>query len=140
MTAGFRIVDHTADKAIEVWAADLGQLIEQAARGLVALLVDTECLQASRQVQVAVEAEEAEVLLHDALAQVLHLVEDDGLVPVQVHLDTFSPETVRLDIEVVPVAQAREHLHGMIKAVTYHNLEIAVDQCGLLRTQIVLDT
>lgn len=140
MRAGFRIIDHTADKAIEVWAADIGRLIEEAARGLTALLVEARGLQPVQWLQISSHESEPEILLHDILAQMLHLVEDESLVPVQVRSGNCSPGTATLEIGVVPIARATEHLHSPIKAVTYHNLEIVQDTAGLLRTQIVFDT
>ena len=140
MTAGFRIIDHTADKAIEVWAADIGRLIEEAARGLMALLVEASGLQPVQWLRLSSHEHEPEILLHDILAQMLHLVEDESLVPVQVRSGNCSPETATLEIGVVPIAHVTEHLHSPIKAVTYHNLEIVRDTAVLLRTQIVFDT
>ena len=122
--AGYRTIDHTADKAIQGWAPDLGELILQAARGLIELLVEPGQLSPTRQVRIAVTAEGPEVLLHDALSEILYLTEDEGLMPVTVRLLSQDEAHVRLNIGVVEMATAEPHVSGLIKAVTYHNLQI----------------
>ena len=137
--AGYRTIDHTADKAIEVWAPDLGELILQAARGLIDLLVEPGQLAPACEVEISVTAEGPEVLLHDALSEILYLVEDDGLMPLRVRLASQDGPQVSLNIGVVEMATAEPHVSGLIKAVTYHNLEIEQTSSGL-RTQVVFDT
>jgi len=137
--AGYRTIDHTADKAIEVWAPDLGELIVQAARGLIELLVEPGQLSPVRQVHISVMAEGPEVLLHDALSEILYLTEDEGLMPVTVRLLSQDEAHVSLTIGVVEMAAAEAHINGLIKAVTYHNLEIEHTSSGL-RTQVIFDT
>ncbi|RMF50007.1 MAG: archease, partial [Anaerolineae bacterium] len=38
MNAGYREIEHTADWALEIWAPDMAALLQQAARGMYALL------------------------------------------------------------------------------------------------------
>ncbi len=139
MPAGYRTIDHTADKAIEVWAPDLGELIVQAARGLIALLVEAEELAPTSEVEVSVSAASPEVLLHDALSEILYLTEDEGLMPITARLVSQEGSAVRLSIGVVEMAAAEAWVLGLVKAVTYHNLKIEHTRAGL-RTQVVFDT
>ena len=139
MASGYRTIDHTADKAIEVWAPDLGTLILEAARGLIALLVEADELTPQRRIQIAVDAGEPELLLHDALAEILHLTEDEGLMPLDVELLNTVAGGVTLEVGVVDMTAAAPHALGLLKAVTYHNLNIERTPTGL-RTQVVFDT
>ncbi len=139
MESGYRTIDHTADKAIEVWAPELGRLILEAARGLIALLVEPDRLTPQRRIQIAVTPREPELLLHDALSEVLYLTEDEGLMPLDVELLESDAGGVTLEVGVVDMDAAAPHALGLLKAVTYHNLDIERTPTGL-RTQVVFDT
>jgi len=139
MDAGYRAIDHTADLAIEVWAPDLGSLITQAARGLIATVLDEHDLQPTLRQEITASAEEPEVLIHDILTEMLYLIEDDELIPVAVELLRFDAAEAALIVDLVPLADALPYVSGLIKAVTYHGLEIQQTESGL-RTMIVFDT
>ncbi len=139
MDAGHRAIDHTADLAIEVWAPDLGSLITQAARGLIATVLDEHDLQPACRRQISASADEPEVLIHDILTQMLYLIEDDELVPVSVELTHCEGNRAALVVDLVPLEDALPYVSGLIKAVTYHGLEIEQTQTGL-QTMIVFDT
>jgi len=136
--AGFEQVEHTADLALRCWAPDLRGLIEQAARGLIALLVADEPPSAERTVELRVEGASGEELLHDALREVLLLVPLEGLAPVSVRVDAADEGTASLVVGVVPLGAATDLHLQEIKAVTYHGLEIARTERGL-EAQVVLD-
>ncbi len=139
MKAGYRVIDHTADKALEVWATDMGQLIFQAACGLISLLVEADRLAPQQEVEISVFADDPTVLLHDALSEMLHLVEDEGLVPLTARLVSHAEGRIVLAVGVIGIATAQGHMGGIVKAVTYHNLEIR-QTCRGLRTEVVFDT
>ncbi len=124
MEKGYEIIDHTADSAIRVWGEDYGELVQQAALGMIAVMVETDDLEPSRSVTVRAEAPDSEMLLHDLLAELLHIVEDDGLVPVREMEGT-------VEVDVVELEKARDHLLGLLKAVTYHELDIREADEGL---------
>ena len=84
--AGWEQVEHTADLALRAWAPDLRGLIEQAARGLIALLIEGEAPPAESTVEIRVQGDSAEELLHDALREVLLLAPLEGLAPVSVRV------------------------------------------------------
>jgi SHS2 domain-containing protein len=139
MQSGYRIIDHTADKAIEVWAPDLGRLILEAARGLIALLVEAASLTPQRRIQIAVAPREPELLLHDALSEILYLTEDEELMPLDAELLETDAGGVTLDVGVVDMDVAAPYVLGLVKAVTYHNLDIERTPTGL-RIQVTFDT
>ena len=139
MDAGHRAIDHTADLAIEVWAPDLGSLITQAARGLIATVLDDNDLEPTLRQEITASADEPEVLIHDILTEMLYLIEDDELMPVSVDLLRCDGAEAALSVDLVPLEDALPYLSGLIKAVTYHGLEIEQTEPGL-RTMIVFDT
>ena len=139
MDAGYRMIDHTADRAIEVFAPDLSGLIVQAARGLIATVLDDNDLKPTGARRVSVSAEEPEVLIHDLLTELLYLIEDDELMPLGVALVHCDGAAVNLNVDVIALAEALPYVGGLIKAVTYHGLEIEEAGTGL-RTMVVFDT
>lgn len=136
--AGWEPVEHIADLALRAWAPDLRGLIEQAARGLVALLVAGDEPPAERTVEVRVEGDSAEELLHDALREVLLLVPLEGLAPVAVEVTAVREGSAALVVGVVPVGTGADLHLQEIKAVTYHGLEVKRTERGL-EAQVVFD-
>ena len=66
--AGYEVVEHTADLAMRVFAPDLRGLIEQAARGMIDLMLG-EIPPPRREVEVVGEGASAEELLVDCLRE-----------------------------------------------------------------------
>ena len=136
----FEQVEHTADYAIIARGSDLRELIENAGRGMISLLVDTQAVAPSCHVQFTVRGDCAERLLLECLRELLHLEEDKGLVPVQFAVVRLSQDELAAECEAgtVPLEKARPHLLGEIKAVTYHDLNIESTATGL-EVQVVFD-
>jgi SHS2 domain-containing protein len=130
---GFREVEHTADWELEVWAVDLPGLLEQAARGMYALMNShlEDGPRISRDLELS--APDRESLLVAFLEELRYLGEVEGI-----GFDTFDiqPAGDRLAarLQGAPIKyQSKE-----IKAVTYHNLAVAKTERGL-RANIVFD-
>jgi SHS2 domain-containing protein len=61
---GYEVVEHTADWSLRIYGRDLGQLFENAARGMASLLVaDLSALAADEERRFDLEAFDAETLL-----------------------------------------------------------------------------
>ncbi|MGC9316508.1 MAG: archease [Armatimonadota bacterium] len=135
--AGRESIEHTADLAIRIWAPDLAGLIEQAAEGMIDLIV-AERMEAEGTVEVEGEGSTPEELLVDCLREVLLLIELEGLVPVEVQVGTVEQGRATLTVGVVALEQARETLQEDIKAVTYHGLEID-ESDDVLQAEVVFD-
>jgi SHS2 domain-containing protein len=127
-------IDHTADLALRIWGDDLGDLLVAAARGVsdLTMRADTSGVPVSRCVQL--EAPDAEALLVDWLNELLYLSEVDNVVFVDFDLYECAPTGLRARLTGLPLA---EHIRS-IKAATYHALEIAPVDSGLV-TEVVFD-
>ncbi|MCE5238057.1 archease [bacterium] len=134
----YEILDHTADQAIRASGQDLRELIENAAAGMVALLYGGRPPAAEHEVGVSVAAEGAELVLHHALRELLYLLEDEGLAPVTVRVVAADAEGAKLQVGVVPRAQAEPALRALLKAVTRHGLQIQRSE-GTSSVTIVFD-
>jgi SHS2 domain-containing protein len=133
ISAGYREHEHTADWELEVWAPDIGMLLEQAARGMYALSGIQLEYAPRLERTVRIEAVDLEMLLVRFLQELLYLDEMEGL--------GFD----RFDIQLEP-GRLTARLWGAvlrsktreIKAVTYHKLKIDSSPGGL-RVWIVFD-
>jgi SHS2 domain-containing protein len=137
---GFEQLDHTADYAIRAWGADLSELIEAAARGMMSFVLESDAdVEPADLVHLTVEAETPEQLVQHCLREIL-LLFDDGDVPVDLHVTaTETPPRAAVAVGVLPIDQVRDRLLGEIKAVTYHDLRIAREP-GRLSIEVVFDT
>jgi SHS2 domain-containing protein len=130
---GFREISHTADFELEVWAPDLGSLLEQAARGMYYLtgLELNSRPRLSRQIEISFL--EPETLLIDFLTELIYLAESENLA-----FDEFDFQ-FNDDQLIALVSGAKiDSLSKEIKAATYHNLEIRDTGEGLV-ANIVFD-
>lgn len=131
--AGYRELEHTADWELEVWAPDLGGLLEQAARGMYALMGVEVARGPRARRRVEVAGADREDLLVAFLEELLYLAERDGLAFDRFHLEIGGPRVVA-ELEGGRIgARTKE-----IKAVTYHRLEVRETEDGIA-TRVVFD-
>jgi SHS2 domain-containing protein len=132
--AGFREHAHTADWELEAWAPDLPGLLEQSARGMVALSGMKLNPGEARSRSISLQGGDAESLLVRFLSELLWLQQEEGL--------GFDEYSITVDDQLDLHALLRGHtiasLDKEIKAVTYHNLEVRSQSNGL-RVNIVFD-
>jgi SHS2 domain-containing protein len=126
-------VDHTADWGLEVWAPDLPGMMEEAARGMYALMgtVVSDDSRCHRQLEIA--GEDREQLLVSFLEELLYIADHEELAFDGYLLNLVDTNLLaRLEGGFL-VSRDKE-----IKAVTYHYLEIEETGRGL-ETRIIFD-
>ncbi len=132
-SSGYQERPHTADWALDVWAADLVSLLRTAAQGMYALMGVAVAAQARSNYEIELAYSDSENLLVSFLSELLYITGRDNV--------AFDGFDLRLDgskllanVSGLPIeSQAKE-----IKAVTYHNLSIRKTDRGL-ETTIVFD-
>lgn len=135
---GYEILEHTADQAIRAHGHDLRELIEHAAAGMIKLLYVEKPGPAEQDLELPVEAESPEMLVHHCLRELLYLLEDEGLAPVEVAVTEADEHTATLRVGVVSRETAEPLLGAGVKAVTRHGL--AIERADdLLSITIVFD-
>jgi len=134
---GYEEIPHTADWALKVWAPDISGLLEEAARGMYALMGVERFYDLSAEPrqsrQVRLQAEDYEALLVGFLGELLYFLEEERLFfdPIRVKI---QDHTLEARLEGRPATGQNKE----IKAVTYHNLAIErVDD--LLVATVVFD-
>jgi SHS2 domain-containing protein len=133
-----REVAHTADVGFEVEAPTLAGVFERAALGLGRTIADADGIAARARREVAVRADDRTALLHDFLHALLLLAQVDGFLFEGVEVTAIDEGCVRAEVAGEPLDPARHHLHGEVKAVTWHGL--AVERRGdAWRARVILD-
>lgn len=131
----FEVIEHTADWAIRVRAADLAQLFSYAAEGMSTLMVgELDNLPHDEVRTISISAYDAESLLVEWLSELAYWAEMEQIVFCQFDLREITP----FSIQAVAKGGRASELQKHIKAVTYHNLAIIESDEGL-ETTIVFD-
>jgi SHS2 domain-containing protein len=130
---GHREVEHTADWGLEVWAPDLPELLEEAARGMFELMgaVVSEEDRCHRQLEIT--ADDGEQLMVSFLEELLFLAEAENFA-----FEGFLLELVENRLLARLEGGAIVSRDKEIKAVTFHNLQIGKTERGL-ETRIIFD-
>jgi SHS2 domain-containing protein len=120
----YELFEHTADLGLRVRAGSLEELLVEAARGLLAMLVaNPESVRPVQAKTIEVAAEEPGYLLFDWLSELLFAFEDERLM--------FSEFDVRLEQgQLIATCRgeamdaARHEMEHEVKAITYHGLQV----------------
>jgi len=143
----FRSLDHTADLAVEVTAASRDELFAEAVPAFTDAMVDVDRVEALLSRRFELEAAELPLLLVDWLTELLYLFEVEGLLFRRAEVaiedrpcDACEMGAVRLRAQAwgEPRDDARHPVKVLLKAVTYHGLEVGPADGGW-RARIVFD-
>ena len=130
---GFREQPHKADWALDVWSSDLIGLLQQAARGMYALMQTNLADEPREAYRFEINAPDREVVLVTFLSELLYFTQRDEVGFDQFDL-TWEEQRLTATVEGAPI----ESIAKEIKAVTYHNLVVRETERGLEAT-IVFD-
>ena len=132
---GFEEVEHTADKALRVFGADLTELFLSAAEGLTHLMAaDVADISTKIEKSIELEAIDAESLLVEWLSELAYWAESEMLVFKNFRIQKATATYLKAKVWGGKTSM----LEKQIKAVTYHNLKIIKTAEGLEAT-IVFD-
>ncbi len=135
----FFFFDHTGDIGVRVTGRTLDQLFEAAAGAFTEALTDSVRVEPRRQVSLALEAPALDLLLVDWLNEILYRfeVEQFLVAAVRVHVDRCDPgsrSNAAAALHATLTGEAfdprRHAIKVLIKAVTYHALEVREDDEG----------
>jgi len=138
--SGWELTEHTADVGLHAWGPDPSAVFEQAARGLLSLLVDPAGVVARETYTVVAEtpAEGLDAVLVAFLNELLFRIETDGIVPADVVIVDLTETSVAARVAGEPVDPGRHRLHLGVKAATLHGLWLGRSGPGWEAT-VVLD-
>ena len=134
----FEIIEHPADVGIRVYGRDLAALFAHAALGLCSLITDTDTVLERETRSVEVAALDRESLLVAWLSEVLWLIEAEDLLFARFTIESLSDTGLAATAYGEPADPQRHPYRGVIKAVTYHQLQLR-QQAGTWSTNIIFD-
>jgi len=124
MEAGYRILDHPADLGVEARGNTLAETFEQAACGLVSVIIDLDSVRLVESRAVKIEAGDHQQLLVRWLNEVLYLYDGLKFVPRDFTLARVASRPLDVIDRGEPVDRLRHTVRLDVKAITYHQLEI----------------
>jgi SHS2 domain-containing protein len=131
----YKVFDHTADVGIEAWGKDLAELFRNAARAMFDVAVDLKTIEPKEAQEIEVEAEDASILMHHWLSELLYWFTAKGWVFGKFEFEEISETKLKAKAWGERFEDSKHQLKTDIKAVTYHQLEVKPSW----RAKIILD-
>jgi len=120
----YKIIDHTADLAIEVWGKTMAELFQNAALALFDLMVFTDMIEAKREMKIEAAAGDDEALLVQWLSEFLYRVDTEQFLAKEIEITRLEPGKVSAVARGETLDRTKHRTRREIKAVTYHDLKI----------------
>ena len=131
MSAGYRLLDHTADAGLQAWGKSPAEAFAQAALGMFEVVLGGDpsrvvgnATAADQQIEVA--GHDWESLLVNWLAALVYYFDVEGFVPVRFSFNECAPPSCEVLAEGAHVNDPEQIAGVLIKAITYHQLEVSV--------------
>ncbi len=129
--AGYEEVEHTADRAVRVWAPDMPALLRQAALGMYTLMGIVPQDRFETVMELVIPMTDDESVMVGFLSELLIWLESERMV-------ASSIDVVIKDGKMVVRLAAYRHTRARVavKAVTYHDLRVERNENGLQATVV----
>jgi SHS2 domain-containing protein len=134
----FELLDHTADLGIKVRGTDVNDLFESAAISMVQVMTSGKPTTESVPMKVSVNGTDLSDLMVRWLGEILYLFEVEKKVVTAVEIISISPSALAATIDTVPLDLDKYEIFCEIKAVTYHQIEVA-KKAKYWEAQIIFD-
>ncbi|MCD6296336.1 MAG: archease [Deltaproteobacteria bacterium] len=121
----YSIIDHTADVGITVRGTDIKNLFKEAAKSITHLMVRANPAKETGTVKLSVEGCDSADLMVRWLGEILYLLEGENKVVTHIGIDSISPSHLDATLKTVPFDPNTDEILYEIKAVTYHQIEVA---------------
>ena len=138
MDRRYEVTDHTADIGITAYGKDLADLMANAARGMLSLIVDPQTVNSMVTMEIELEERDGITLLVAWLNALLYELDVNHLLfrefDIVIHGETKLSAVCRgerLDPD-------KHSLIREVKAATYHNLDITMEK-GIYSAAIIFD-
>lgn len=122
----FSLLDHTADMGILVRGTDLKKLFEEAAGSMMTIMLKVSTgSKKSHATEVLIEGIDLPDLMVRWLSEILYLFEGEKTVVTDTFVRTISPSQLEATLQTIPFDPKIHEILREIKAVTYHQIEVA---------------
>ena len=138
MPEPFEILEHTADIGFRAWGPTPAALFENAARAMGVIAADPDAADPRAELAVEVSGEDYESLLVNWLSEIVYLFDSGRFAAARSEVDEIAPHELRARLIGEPRDPARHPWRVIIKAVTYHEIEVA-ERNGRWEARVFLD-
>jgi SHS2 domain-containing protein len=134
----FDTFEHAADIGLAARGATLEELFTNAAMGLVDLMVEPAGLQDAIRLEVNVRATDRDALLVAWLNELLYLLDSQRFLPRRCLITRMTGTELDAELWGDHVDPGRHSLRRLVKAATYHGLQISRHDHGW-ESRVILD-
>lgn len=134
----YRVLEHGADVGIIAYGEDLKQVFTNAARGFLSLVVEPRSVKESLSDGVSAEAEDEPALMVAWLNELIYLLEVERFLFRRFEVLSLTPTHLAAKGYGERLDPLRHHLRRIVKAATYHMLEVKKVGGGF-RARVVFD-
>lgn len=134
----YRLLDHTADLGFQCEGETLERLFENAALALADIIARIEPLRAAEEREVRAAGHDDAARLRALLDEVLFHFETKGFLPKEAKV-RFEGETAIATLRGQTVDLATHPIDRVVKAITYHGLEVDEREEGGFEARVILD-
>ena len=121
----FIILDHTADLGIMVHGTDIKNLFERAALAMIQIMVMSRPAGKTKSIKLSLDGQDLAELMVRWLGEILYLFEGEKELVTGIGIDSISPSHLDATLESVSFDPDLHEILREIKAVTYHQIEVA---------------
>lgn len=134
----YEVFEHTADVGLRIQAATLDELMAEAGRGLISLLVaNPQAIQPVLELHLEIPGQRRDDLLFDWLAELLYCFDVEHLLVAEFDVHVGA-EGLTATVRGEPIDPVRHQLEREIKAITYHGLKVE-QQAGQWLAEVIVD-
>jgi SHS2 domain-containing protein len=134
--ACFTFLDHTADMGIQVTGTTLEDLFKNAGQSLMEILIKKRPAGKASLVRLSVSGEDLPDLMVRWLGEILYLFEGDSKIVMDIDIDAVTETRIDATLHTVPFNPKLHKVVTEIKAVTYHQIDVASRRDGWQATVI----
>ena len=121
----YTLLDHTADLGITTWGSDLKKLFENAGMALMDLLISGVSPKRALSKKISIKGDDLADLMVRWLGEILYLLEGETRVVTSIRIVDIRPSFLEAALKTVPFDPVLHEILNEIKAVTYHQIEVA---------------
>lgn len=136
--AGFTVLAHPADVGIEATGRSIAEAFEQAAHGLMSIILDVSAVEPIETREVDLEAGDMEQLLVRWLSEILYLYDGGRFACRKFTIYTLTKNQLRAMVQGERFSEERHETLTDVKAVTYHQLSVHEGDHGT-KVRVFLD-
>jgi SHS2 domain-containing protein len=138
-TLNYRLLDHTADLGFEITASGQTTLFKKAGFTLLHLMLGAVVPSGvTKTIKVSLSGDDPPDLMVRWLTEILYLLEGERLVVTDIKIDSITHTRINATLNVLPFEPLRHEILREIKAVTYHQIEVARKN-GTWEARVILD-